>query len=766
MFNLSSRPSSSYIIYLDFDGNVVSGTLWNDGATVVTPPYETDGVEGSFSNAELRDMYEVWLRVSEDFMPFNVNVTTKKPTADQLMKSNAGDKAYGIHVAIGGSCDDWYKSSCGGVAYVGSFSWDSDTPCFVFPKNLHSAKNVAEAASHEIGHTLGLSHDGTSEQGYYGGADDWAPIMGVGYSQNLTQWSKGEYVDANNFEDDLAIITSNNGFDYRDDDHGNNAGRATPLTLVPVGALGSGVIEKNTDVDFFSFDVAGEKSVLTIGGVSAVTNLDALVKLYDSSRNLIATYDPLDAYYATVDLSNLDPGKYYLSVEGTGKIVDGKVIYTDYASLGAYTIKAVEAPSLVVTSTDDVVDEEDGVISLREAINYAGAGGLGSTITFDPSLKGKTLTITQNFTLNKAITIDASSLYDSANDAPGVAIDAKKTCGFFTTTASLSLKGIEFKNGKTTLHGSFDATGGFSASYCVFSDCEAAYGGVLKSDDCSVSIDHCLFENNKATNEGGALRLYNPTVVSVVDSVFKNNSGGNGGAFKLDGGTATIVDSTFVGNSSSNYGGAIHIGSTAQLKIVGAKFVDNATAADKVGGAVFNYGKLSLENSEFVGNRTGSMGGAIYTDGGEFKAVNSAFYANSASYGGAILTRSDSDIVNCTIAGNFSDKSGGGLFSDSGNVGVYNSIICSNFASFGYSDRYVAYLVGDSYNYLGDEPGFVVGPVFDANGKLTNAQSINLRLLENSPARNAGNNDYVSTEVDILGNPRICNNYVDIGAYE
>ena len=34
----------------------------------------------------------------------------------------------------------------------------------------------------------------------------------------MTQWSKGEYSSANNKQDDLAIITSQNGFTYRSDD--------------------------------------------------------------------------------------------------------------------------------------------------------------------------------------------------------------------------------------------------------------------------------------------------------------------------------------------------------------------------------------------------------------------------------------------------------------------------------------------------------------------------------------------------------------------
>ncbi len=337
IFNLSSNPSSTYTIYLDFTGNTATGTYWNNGEDVVTPVFSWDD-STAFSNAELRDIYEIWLRVSEDYMPFNVNVTTKEPTAAQLAKSSAGDNEYGVRVCVGGSCYDWYNSSCGGVAYVGSFTWNSDTPAFVFPKQLHSAKNVAEAASHEVGHTLGLSHDGTSTQGYYGGADGWAPIMGVGYSQPLTQWSKGEYVDANNHEDDLEKITSN-GFDYRVDDYGDTIAKARALTFTATGTLASGIIERNDDVDFFSFDLSGEQSVITVGGYTAVTNLDVLVSLYDSSKNLIATYDPTNTLYVSIDVSEFAAGTYYMSVEGTGMTVDGKMIYSDYASLGAYTIK-------------------------------------------------------------------------------------------------------------------------------------------------------------------------------------------------------------------------------------------------------------------------------------------------------------------------------------------------------------------------------------------------------------------------------------------
>ncbi len=111
-----------------------------------------------------------------------------------LRKSSSSDVAYGIRVCIGGSSCDWYSATCGagGVAYLNSFSWGTDEPTFVFPAQLGNGfpKYVWEAVSHEVGHTVGLSHDGTATTGYYSGHGDWAPIMGVGYYEPITQFSK------------------------------------------------------------------------------------------------------------------------------------------------------------------------------------------------------------------------------------------------------------------------------------------------------------------------------------------------------------------------------------------------------------------------------------------------------------------------------------------------------------------------------------------------------------------------------------------------
>ena len=61
---------------------------------------------------------------------------------------------------------------------------------------------MAEAAAHEVGHTLSLKHQSiynsscvkTNEYhpGTGTGVTSWAPIMGVGYSKNITLFHNGK----------------------------------------------------------------------------------------------------------------------------------------------------------------------------------------------------------------------------------------------------------------------------------------------------------------------------------------------------------------------------------------------------------------------------------------------------------------------------------------------------------------------------------------------------------------------------------------------
>ena len=335
-FRLHSLPGVSKVIYLDFDGHTTSGTAWNGGATIVSAPYTIDG-DSAFSTTELERIQYIWQRVAEDFLPYGVDVTTEDPGVEALRRSGTGDLAWGQRVVI--SPTNWYNTEAGGVAYIGSFSWSSDTPCFAFSAQLGTGneKYTAEAITHEAGHTLGLYHDGvTGGSAYYSGHSGWAPIMGVGYYQSLVQWSRGEYPGANNTEDDLAIMTGY-GFTVRPDDHGNTAAGATPLIVANATSVGGGgIIERPADKDSFSFLTGAGTISLSVAGAARSANLDIKAELYDSTGALVASDSPSTSMNAAISLT-VAAGTYSLIVEGVGKgdVVTG---YSDYGSLGEYSI--------------------------------------------------------------------------------------------------------------------------------------------------------------------------------------------------------------------------------------------------------------------------------------------------------------------------------------------------------------------------------------------------------------------------------------------
>ncbi len=335
---LRSRPGAAAVLYLDFDGAVVTDPDWNEGNTITA----------AASTLNASQITAVWNQVKEDFWPLDINVTTAE--------SDYTNAAVGrrMRVIITPSYS-WY-GPVGGVAYVDSFSrggsygFNPDVPAWVFNSSVNG---IAEAISHELGHTLGLRHDGRTsptEEYYAGhgsGAVSWGPIMGAAYGVGLSQWSKGEYANANNQEDDLAIISGAqatplsgavNQTGYIADEAGNSRGTAASLSLSGGNIQQFGIISSAADVDFYVFSVASATTLsLTVNPASPAPNLDALIELQDASGNVQAQANPDLQTYASLSAS-LTAGTYYLMVRGAGR---GSVTgdgYSDYGSVGYYSL--------------------------------------------------------------------------------------------------------------------------------------------------------------------------------------------------------------------------------------------------------------------------------------------------------------------------------------------------------------------------------------------------------------------------------------------
>lgn len=176
---LSSLPSAAATIFLDFDGHLVQGTSWNSSGDF----------QCNSANLDATQITEIFNRIAEDYRPFNINITTDSSVYD------AAPTVQRSRVVLTTS-SSWYGLA-GGVAFTNSFTWGDNTPCFVFTALLnYNIKFIAEAASHEAGHTLGLNHQSSYDAvcnktaeynvGVGSGEIGWAPIMGVGYYRNQT----------------------------------------------------------------------------------------------------------------------------------------------------------------------------------------------------------------------------------------------------------------------------------------------------------------------------------------------------------------------------------------------------------------------------------------------------------------------------------------------------------------------------------------------------------------------------------------------------
>ena len=323
--SLQSYPGSPAVLLLDFAGGYTP--TWG-GVTYTRPPV---------SNTTIKD---IWKRIAEDYMPFNINVTTDLKVF-QAAAQGSRQRCSFTTTPI----------TAAGVAYFGSWNWGGDTPCWSV---YYVGKPAGEVGAHEPGHTLGLAHqtqdipNGTNaptHNEYYGGQGSgetgWAPIMGVGYYQPLSTWAKGEYQYAGQTQDELLTIsTANNNVHYRTDDTGNTMATSRYLEIYTNNtAFAEGVIERTDDSDAFQFTTSGGTVNLTAKPVAVNdwANLALMATLADATDTLIASNNVQNIISATIT-TNLPAGTYTFRVTGAGKNDPLTTGFSSYASLGYYSV--------------------------------------------------------------------------------------------------------------------------------------------------------------------------------------------------------------------------------------------------------------------------------------------------------------------------------------------------------------------------------------------------------------------------------------------
>lgn len=377
---LNSNPSAVHkVIYLDFDGEVVIGTSWNSSTNTPT-------INALPSTLNAAAITNIWKRMAEDYRPFDVNVTT------DIAKFNAATPTLRMRVVFTPS-SAWYPASVGGVAFLNSFSWggNPDTPCWVFENALgYSAKNCAEAGSHEAGHTLSLKHQSvwngscakTAEyhSGIGSGVTSWAPIMGVGYSKNVTIWHNGTNSNTCTtiqFDHGSNGITGPSFLNYLTDDVGNTLATAKAINVNTVSLLDSAIITTPSDVDVFKFSICNNRYMtfnIKPWALDTTTydaaNLDIRFQLFNATTTASLAIDTPLAKLNTLVGINLTAGSYYFVIDG-----GGSANYSDYGSLGKYYVKVTSnnVPTIVSAFTTNTL------LCSGKPINFTDASTGGPT---------------------------------------------------------------------------------------------------------------------------------------------------------------------------------------------------------------------------------------------------------------------------------------------------------------------------------------------------------------------------------------------------
>lgn len=316
------------------------------------------------------------------------------------------------------------------------------------------------------------------------------------------------------------------------------------------------------------------------------------------------------------------------------------------------------------------------------------------------SMSTGTYTMDADMTITSAVRIPSGA--DVTIDLNGHKLVRNDTSAdggpVFIAAAGAKLTVIDSSNGNGSITG-YNASKGGAVSVSVNASCTlkgirivnsaSLEGGAIRNEGKLTVID-CVFSNIGSTNKGGVIFNYtsgNVTLNNVVISENKTTQYGGGAVTNY--GRLTVKNFNINNNTAASNGGAIWTNNYAYLE--NGSMESNTANAD--GGAVtVADGLLELHEAVLSSNTAKGHGGAIRNkaDKGTVKAYNTIFEYNSANGdGGAASIRGINEFHNCVFSDNKSGNKGGALdLASSSNTKLYGCSIYDNTAPKGSAVRY------------------------------------------------------------------------------
>ena len=452
---------------------------------------------------------------------------------------------------------------------------------------------------------------------------------------------------------------------------------------------------------------------------------------------------PVSVTVRAVSRIDVAPGDNLVSVLGALTEISADNPVTVQLAAGTYT-----------AANSGVAEDAEWMFTLEDGVILKGAGTDATVL--DGELAHRVLRLkagsrARNLTVANAHSLgDTVSLRGYALDVNGATVEnCVVTNGMAMETAGNYLEHCVYLGNGGTIAGTQ------VCGTTVKVKGSNSQGGIVYVS--SGTVTNCqVFANSFRDKNCSALTLDGANALAVDCDVYGNTASGveyraagSGGASILAGG-GTLLCCRVTGNANAassgyNYAGALCVaGGNALVDrcvITNNTSGFNANISDRIAGGVLIYGSATMRNCLVAGNRlTGApaswtkpfAGGVLVTSAGAL--VENCTIADNILDGGCsavagLRLTAASSVTNCIAWGNGGTPTGGEW--TSGNISNETATVTTCWT---------------------EDPFFETG---------------SYRLSVSSPCIDAGTNqDWMDGAVDLAGDPRIRNGYVDIGAFE